>query len=158
MRLKYLGQVFWVGLLLMSCSGSLDSESPADQGSPQPALSQDETSKILTQGAFVSGNYNTQGNATLISSEGKTFLELDQSFQTDQGPDLFVLLHQDAKPETYEPDDYMVVSKLKNIRGQQQYEIPADADLAKYQSVAIWCKKFNVTFGYAPLTDQQSQG
>ena len=158
MSLKYLGQVFWVGLLLMSCSGSPDSETSAGQGSPQPAVSKAENSKILTQGTFVSGNYNTQGSATLISSEGKTFLELDQSFQTDQGPDLFVLLHQDAKPETYEPDNYTVVSKLKEIQGGQQYEIPADADLAKYQSVAIWCKKFNVTFGYAPLTDQHSQG
>ncbi|WP_236618823.1 DM13 domain-containing protein [Acaryochloris sp. CCMEE 5410] len=158
MNLKYLGQVFWVGLLLMSCSGSPDSETPTGQGSPQPAVSQAENSNILTQGAFVSGNYNTQGSATLIFSEGKTFLELDQAFQTDQGPDLFVLLHQDAKPETYEPDDYKVVSKLKEIQGVQQYEIPADADLAKYRSVAIWCKKFNVTFGYAPLTDPQSQG
>lgn len=158
MSLKYLGQALCVGLLLMSCSGSPDSENPVGQGSPTPALSKAETSKILTQGAFVSGNYNTQGSATLISNDGKTFLELDQAFQTDQGPDLFVLLHQDAKPETYNPDDYKVVSKLKDIQGLQQYEIPADADLAKYQSVAIWCKKFNVTFGYAPLTDQQSQG
>ena len=117
MSLKYLGQVFWVGLLLMSCSGSPDSETSAGQGSPQPAVSKAENSKILTQGTFVSGNYNTQGSATLISSEGKTFLELDQSFQTDQGPDLFVLLHQDAKPETYEPDNYTVVSKLKEIQG-----------------------------------------
>lgn len=158
MRLKYLGQVLWVGLLLMSCSGSPDSEPSADQTASQPALSKSETGKTLAQGDFVGSDHDTKGSATLISSDGKTLLEFDQAFKTDQGPDLFVLLHQDAEPETYNPDDYKVISKLQNTQGLQQYEIPADVDLAKYQSVAIWCKKFNVTFGYAPLTDQQSQG
>ncbi|QUY42142.1 DM13 domain-containing protein [Acaryochloris marina] len=158
MRLKYLGQVLWVGLLLMSCSGGPDSEPLADQTASQPALSKSATGKTLAQGDFVGSDHDTKGSATLISSDGKTLLEFDQAFKTDQGPDLFVLLHQDAKPETYNPDDYKVVSKLQNTQGLQQYEIPADVDLAKYQSVAIWCKKFNVTFGYAPLTDQQSQG
>ncbi len=32
------------------------------------------------------------------------------------------------------------------------YEIPSDINLEGFQSVGIWCEKFDATFGYATLT------
>ena len=33
----------------------------------------------------------------------------------------------------------------------QNYDLPADLDLAKYRAVTIWCQRFGVNFGTAPL-------
>jgi hypothetical protein len=41
---------------------------------------------------------------------------------------------------------------LKGNIGDQNYELPANADLAKYRAVTIWCKRFSVNFGTAPLS------
>jgi hypothetical protein len=34
----------------------------------------------------------------------------------------------------------------------QNHPLPADLDLGRYASVAIWCDRFNVSFGAAGLT------
>jgi len=36
-------------------------------------------------------------------------------------------------------------------RGDQNYDIPASVHLAKYRTVTIWCRRFSVNFGSAPL-------
>jgi hypothetical protein len=36
--------------------------------------------------------------------------------------------------------------------GNQNYAIPAVVDLADFRSVSIWCDRFNVSFGTAPLS------
>ena len=41
---------------------------------------------------------------------------------------------------------------LKGTDGNQNYAIPADADLTGLTSVVIWCDRFNVAFGTAAVT------
>lgn len=36
-------------------------------------------------------------------------------------------------------------------KGDQNYVIPAGTDLAKFQTVSIYCQRFNANFGAAPL-------
>jgi hypothetical protein len=36
--------------------------------------------------------------------------------------------------------------------GNQNNAIPAGVDLADFRSVSIWCDRFNVSFGTAPLS------
>ena len=45
----------------------------------------------------------------------------------------------------------MSLAPLKGFSGAQRYEIPDNVNLDDYEAVAIWCRKFNVTFGYAKL-------
>ena len=45
--------------------------------------------------------------------------------------------------------DYVLA--LKGNQGNQNYELPADIDLSQYKSVAVWCRAFNIVFGYAAL-------
>ena len=40
---------------------------------------------------------------------------------------------------------------LKGSRGNQNYMISAGTDLSKFQSAAIWCRRFLVGFAAAPL-------
>ncbi|MEI6666229.1 MAG: DM13 domain-containing protein, partial [Chloroflexota bacterium] len=34
----------------------------------------------------------------------------------------------------------------------QNYDVPADLDLSVYRAVTIWCERFSVNFGTAPLS------
>jgi Electron transfer DM13 len=105
-----------------------------------------------TTGTFVSAEHSTAGQARVIQEGTKRYLILDKAFQTEAGPDLFVILHRTAVPKTYGQKDYVLLGKLQRTAGEQRYEIPAKVDPNAYQSVVIWCRQFSATFGYAPLT------
>lgn len=116
--------------------------------------------KIIKEGKFQSGEHETKGMAHLVQGEnGRYYLEFDEKFSTDKGPDLFVILHRSddvlgsSSPPNYplEEVDYYMVSPLLEIKGKQRYILPGDFDLSEYQSVAIWCRQFNATFGAASL-------
>ena len=64
-----------------------------------------------------------------------------------------MILHRDDKlPLTgIKEADYVSIAALKSTNGAQKYEIPENVDLANFKSVAIWCREFNATFGYAVL-------
>jgi Electron transfer DM13 len=114
----------------------------------------------LKSGTFVRGEQATRGGATIVTKNGRSFLQLDSAFKTsNQGPDLVVVLHRSGNVlgTTQAPNyalkggDYVVLSRLKKYSGTQSYAIPANINLANYRSVAIWCRKFNATFGVAQL-------
>jgi hypothetical protein len=50
-----------------------------------------------------------------------------------------------------EEADYVTLAPLESFDGAQRYEIPATINPSDFKSVGIWCRQFNVTFGYAPL-------
>ena len=79
------------------------------------------------------------------------------NFKTSNGPDVRVYLVAagDAKDnETVKKAGFIELGKLKGNEGDQNYDVPANADLAKYRAVTIWCARFNVNFGTAPLVQQ----
>jgi hypothetical protein len=41
---------------------------------------------------------------------------------------------------------------MKGNIGDQNYDVPGNVDLKKYQAVTIWCARFSVNFATAPLT------
>ena len=100
-------------------------------------------------GAFTGDAHPTRGVATIIEENGKRYLEFDQAFRSDNGPDLFVLLHKDAVPQTYGQDQFVNLGDLQSVEGSQRYEIPEDVSVEDFKSAVIWCRQFNVTFGYA---------
>ena len=101
------------------------------------------------EATFVSGRYSTEGTVRVVTEGGKRYLEFDSDFTTNSGPDLFVLLHSSEKPERYNEEDYLRLGRLEKISGTQRYAIPDEEDLDSYGSAVIWCRRFNVTFGYA---------
>ena len=112
----------------------------------------------VIEGTFVEVAHDTIGTAKILVEDGVSYVKFDDAFKTDDGPDLFVLLHRDAVPETYKPDDYLNLGELQAIRGTQRYEIPDGTDIAEYASVVIWCREFDVTFGYATLLEPEDMG
>lgn len=101
--------------------------------------------------SFVGADHPTSGSAQIITVDGQRYLEFDEAFSTDNGPDLFVLLHSDAVPDSYASEDYVNLGRLQRIAGTQRYAIPANVNISDFQSAVIWCRAFNVTFGYATL-------
>lgn len=110
-----------------------------------------QASTNSNSGSFTTVDKNTAGGFRIVTEGGKRYLELADDFQTGRGPDLFVLLHNEAVPSSYNANNFINLGRLEKFRGAQRYEIPADADLSNFASVVIWCRQFDVTFGYAPL-------
>ena len=87
----------------------------------------------------------------LPSGEGALRFE---DLNVTNGPDLRVLLstHPDPKNKAELNDaGYVHIEKLKGNRGNQNYELPDDADLESFGSVIIYCMPFHVIFSVAPL-------
>jgi hypothetical protein len=107
----------------------------------------------VADGNFKAGEHPTQGKVSIITEKGKRYLEFDQNFKTDNGPDLFVILHRSAAPPVsgIKQKDYVNIAPLQKINGTQRYALPNNVKLAEFKSVAIWCRQFNATFGYAVL-------
>ena len=108
----------------------------------------------LASGQFHTGAHETKGMATVFQlADGKKTLRLT-NFQTSNGPDVHVYLvaAADAKDnEAVTKAEVVDLGSLKGNIGDQNYDLPANADLAKYRAVTIWCKRFSVNFGTAPL-------
>ena len=107
----------------------------------------------LQSGSFVDGSlpgHHAAGSATVFRLENGQQVVRLEDFEATNGPDLFVTFHTGANPET-DRGDYFQVAPLKGNLGDQNYELPADFELGQYKSVVIWCRTFNVVFGYAAL-------
>jgi len=111
-------------------------------------------SSQLASGQFHSGAHETKGTATVFQlADNKKMLRLT-NFSTSNGPDVRVYLVAvaDAKDnDTVTKSEFVDLGSMKGNIGDQNYELPANTDLAKYQAVTIWCKRFSVNFGTAPL-------
>ena len=119
-----------------------------------PTQVQVATNAILASGDFVTVDqgHPTTGAARIIVENGQRYLEFDQAFGTASGPDVLVVLHRDAVvPASIDEADYITLAPLQSFNGAQRYAIPENVNLDQYNSAAIWCRQFNVTFGYAAL-------
>jgi hypothetical protein len=109
--------------------------------------------RTLVEGRFAGLAHPTGGVARLGSAaDGSTRLFLDD-LRTDNGPTLRVYLsRQPADGDAARHgDDALDLGDLKGNIGDQAYAVPAGADLSAYRSAVIWCERFRVAFGAAPL-------
>ena len=110
--------------------------------------------KTLLSGRFHDGAHKTAGVATIYQlPDGKRVLRLTD-FETSNGPDVQVYLVAAADvmdSETVKQAGFVRLGSLKGNVGDQNYDVPGEVDLAKYRSATIWCARFGVNFGTAPL-------
>jgi hypothetical protein len=130
-------------------------------GSQSSANAQDSTkhdndAKTLETGTFHGKVHQTSGRATIYQeADGNLVLRLT-NFKTSNGPDVHVILValKDAEDDAnfLKTDTARVeLGKLKGNEGDQNYGVPKGTDLAKFQTVSIYCERFNANFGAAPL-------
>jgi hypothetical protein len=109
----------------------------------------------VASGSFHSVAHETKGLATVHQlPDGARLLRLTE-FVTSNGPDVrvYLIAAADATDDaTVKQAGFVELGKLKGNQGDQNYDIPADLELDKYRAVTIWCRRFGVNFGTAPLT------
>ena len=112
----------------------------------------------LAAGRFHTNAHETKGLATIYRlPDGKRVLRLTE-FATSNGPDVHVYLvaagdvQDDA---TVKRAGFVDLGSIKGNVGDQNYDVPADLDLSKYRAATIWCRRFGVNFGTAPLGASQ---
>lgn len=123
---------------------------PADPAQPAQA-----GPDVLSRGQFRDLEHDTSGTAkALRAQDGTTYVRLE-NFSTSDGPDVIVILSETPATEddwgAYDDGEFVALGALKGTKGSQNYKVPADVDLTAYKSVVIWCRRFNVAFGAAPL-------
>lgn len=133
-----------------SADASSDSAAePTPEPKPEPV--------VLAEGAFISHEHGTSGEALILELPDGTRVLRIQDLDTSDGPDLQVWLTDAPVIDgvdgwgVFDDGRYVNLGDLKGNVGNQNYKIPADVDLADYSSISIWCARFAVSFGAAEL-------
>jgi Electron transfer DM13 len=112
---------------------------------------------VVARGTLVTHEHETTGEALLLRlPDGSQVLRLED-LATSNGPKLKVWLTDapvvPGRAGWYLFDDgrHLDLGDLKGNLGSANYPIPPGADLTGLTSVSIWCERFAVSFGAAPL-------
>lgn len=102
----------------------------------------------LARGRFYGEDgHDGRGEATVVETpDGRRLLTFGE-FDISPGPDVDVYLTRSDE----EIDDRVDLGGLKGNVGDQQYEIPSDANLDRYDTVVLYCVSFTVRMAVAPL-------
>lgn len=96
-----------------------------------------------------------EGELSVYQQADDTLLARFENFSTSNAPDLRVLMAAAATPTTLEAlgplDQTVDLGGLLGTVGNQNYEVPADVDLANYNSLVLYSPSLNVIMSYAPL-------
>jgi hypothetical protein len=124
--------------------------------SPGPVVAAADPVTVAA-GSFVTHEHATTGRVVLLRlDDGSQVLRIED-LDTSDGPDLHVWLSdQPVRPGrdgwgVFDDGAYLDLGSLKGNKGDQNYPVPADADLGSLKSVTVWCARFRVSFGAATL-------
>ena len=114
--------------------------------------------KLVATGTFIHANprdpvHHGQGKVTVYQD----LVHLGADFEVGPGPKFHVYLvpEKNVVPATNVAKTMFVdLGRLKAFKGGQNYPVPAGVDLAKFDSVVIWCEQFGVLISPAALKFQ----
>jgi hypothetical protein len=109
---------------------------------------------VLSQSMLGDRAHHASGTVRVLRvADGARVLRLE-GLDVENGPDLHVSLAAagpDAPNDAYD-SGYVSLGRLKGNKGDQTYAVPDAVDLSRFASVVIWCKRFSVAFGTAPIS------
>lgn len=120
----------------------------------QEAHARPESPAVLAVGTFSSLEHETTGTVKILRlADGRRLLRFEE-LETSNGPDLRVYLSEIPASQDWDGygERFVDLGALKGNVGSQNYAIPDDADLSRYKSAVIWCRRFTVGFGVAGLS------
>ena len=120
-----------------------------EAAAPEPSAPARTEPVEITSGSFSGEDGHAgRGTATVIKQpDGKRVLTFTD-FDVDNGVDVDVYL---TPGDGTDVSDRIELGDLKGNVGNQQYEIPDDADLGQYSTVVLYCIPFSVRIAIAPL-------
>jgi hypothetical protein len=126
-------------------------------GGPDPSATPAPANALIASGSIITHEHESSGTASLVRlADGRIQLVL-ADLATSDGPDLHIWLTDQPVIEgrdgwfVFDDGRYVELGPLKANLGNQVYDVPAGTDLSDLRSVTIWCKRFAVSFGAAPL-------
>jgi len=135
------------GVIATAPAGETHHDAPAG-GPPPPGL------RVLASGSFRSLEHTTTGKAIVLRRPAGSLILRLEHLSTSNGPDLRVYLSRipaSGDLHAYRTG-FIDLGALKGNQGSQNYAIPAGTDLSAFKSAVIWCRRFVVGFGVAPLS------
>jgi hypothetical protein len=110
---------------------------------------------VLARGRFRSGEHHTSGVVLLLAlTDNRVFVRLE-GLDTSNGPDVRIWLSSAdyrASDDVVHSAAHLDLGGLKANHGNQNYLVPPRTELSRYHSVVVWCRRFDVAFGAAPLS------
>ncbi|HEX6682944.1 MAG TPA: DM13 domain-containing protein [Candidatus Limnocylindrales bacterium] len=116
------------------------------------------SSTVIASGALVSHEHTTSGKVELVRLPDGKYQVILRELSTSDGPDLRVWLTDQpviegrAGWDVFDDGKWVELGRLKGTHGLHVYDVPPGTDVTRFKSVTIWCKRFSVSFGAAPLT------
>jgi hypothetical protein len=109
--------------------------------------------RVVAAGSFRSLAHETTGDVTLVRLADGSLAVRIVDLATSDGPDVRVWLSDRPVESAGEADQgrWLELGPLRGNRGALTYPVPAGTDAGDYASLVIWCKRFSVGFGAAPL-------
>ena len=109
---------------------------------------------LLSSSGWISLGHPGTGTVLVYRQPDGSHVIRFEDLAVSNGPDLLVILS--ASPlvfdqSAYSAVEYLSLGDLKGNKGNQNYEVPAAVNLEDYQTVAIWCRRFNYTFNAADI-------
>ena len=109
---------------------------------------------LLSSSEWISIGHPGTGTVLVYRQPDGSHVIRLEDLEVSNGPDLLVILSQAPLVNdraAYSAAEYLSLGDLKGNKGNQNYEVPAEINLGDYQTVAIWCRRFNYTFNAADL-------
>ena len=129
-----------------------------DEAMPTAQTTAASPAQALESGTFYGVLHPTEGTATIYRMGDGTRVLRFTNFKTSNGPDVHVYMvaADDAKDSaSVLRAGFIDLGTIKGNIGDQNYTLGPDVDLTKYRAVSVWCKRFSVNFGTAPLMPDQ---
>jgi hypothetical protein len=137
--------IFLMGMIVLSWTAAC-----AGTGDMMDAGKGDTMMTKTMDGMFTAAKgHHAAGKAEITKGMGGNSKLVLSDLGVDKVPDGRVYLAKDG--------DYahgIEVGKLTQFTGTVSFDLPPGTDTAAYDSVVIWCKKFNVEIGRAYLPKQ----
>lgn len=106
-----------------------------------------QAAETVRSGSFSGlSNHTTQGTASIVKTADGYAIVLGDDFVFDGAPDPKVALGKDGSF-----DASTLLAPLQSDSGMQTYPIPLSIDVARFNEIYIWCEKYSVGLGVAPL-------
>lgn len=120
----------------------------APEPAPTPAAGQSAALALATGTFSGADGHDGSGTATVVQTTGGERQLTFTDFDVSPGAKVEVWLTTGVN----ETGDRIELGGLKGNVGNQQYTVPADADLTRYSTVVLYCTPFTVRIAVAPLT------
>ena len=109
---------------------------------------------LLSSSEWISLGHPGTGTVLVYRQPDGSHVIRFEDLDVSNGPDLLVILSASPLVDdrgAYSATEYFSLGDLKGNKGNQNYEVSADVNLDDFQTVAIWCRRFNYTFNAADI-------